>query len=158
MGAGGVSDAVVKKLDRAGAKKIAVLNRTLDKARAICDKIENAQAVCDTLSAESLSKSARGCHILVNCTPLGMHGTERDFDDLSFLENLPKGALVYDLIYNPEETTLLKAARELGNKTLNGLNMLIYQGLIADEIFLDETLDFARFEEKIKNNMKNLKK
>ena len=158
MGAGGVSDAVAKKLARAGAKKITVLNRTLDKAKAICNKIEYAESICDTLSTESLSKAAGDCHILVNCTPLGMHGTERDFDDLSFLENLPKGALVYDLIYNPEETTLLKVARQLGHKTLNGLNMLIYQGLIADEIFLDETLDFARFEEKIKNNMKKLKK
>ncbi len=158
IGAGGVSDAVVKKLDRAGAKKITVLNRSLDKAKAVCAKIENAQAVCDNLSAESLSKAASDCHILVNCTPLGMHSVDKDFEDLSFLENLPKDALVYDLIYNPEETTLLKTARELGHKTLNGLNMLIYQGLIADEIFLGKTLDFAQFEEKIKNNMKKLKK
>ncbi len=158
MGAGGVSDAVVKKLDRSGAKKIIVLNRTVDKAKAICQKIEDAEAVFDTLTTDSLNKAMGDCHILVNCTPLGMHGTERDFDDLSFLSNLPDGALVYDLIYNPEETNLLKKARGLGHKTLNGLNMLIFQGLIADEIFLGETLDFTRFEEKIKNNMKKLKK
>ena len=158
LGAGGVSETIAQTLSLAGAKKITVLNRTRDKAKAICKKIRKTRTADMELNSKNLRKAAKKCHIFINCTPLGMHGTDNDFEDLSFLEALPKGALVYDLIYNPEETNLLKKARELGCQTLNGLDMLIFQGLIADEFFLNKTLDFGQFEEKIKNNIKKLKK
>ncbi len=158
LGAGGVSETIAQTLSLAGAKKITILNRTRDKAKAICRKIKKTRTADMEFNSKNLCKAVKKCHILVNCTPLGMHGTDNDFEDLSFLEALPKGALVYDLIYNPEETNLLKKARELRYSTLNGLDMLIFQGLIADEFFLNKTLDFRQFEEKIKNNIKNLKK
>lgn len=158
LGAGGVSETIAQTLSLEGAKKITILNRTRDKAKVICKKIRKTRTAHMELNSKNLRKAAKRCHILVNCTPLGMHGSHSDFEDLSFLDALPKDALVYDLIYNPEETNLLKKARELGLQTLNGLDMLIFQGLIADEFFLNKTLDFGKFEEKIKNNMKKLKK
>jgi shikimate dehydrogenase len=70
--------------------------------------------------------------ILVNATPLGMTG----FPPLAVsLASLPPDTLVYDLVYDPVETPLLKAARELGLRTVSGLDMLIGQAALAFELF-----------------------
>jgi len=50
-------------------------------------------------------------------------------------ELIPRGALVYDLVYNPVQTPLLRLAEEAGAKTLNGLGMLVYQGAAAFELW-----------------------
>lgn len=55
-----------------------------------------------------------------------------EIDDLSFID---KNTAAVDMIYNPAETLFLKEARKRGAKTLNGLGMLIYQGVIAYELF-----------------------
>ncbi|MBR1967035.1 MAG: hypothetical protein IKA22_10550 [Lentisphaeria bacterium] len=86
-----------------------------------------------------------------------MEGVDRDFEDFSFLKALKRDALVYDLIYKPEMTNLLKEASNLGLDTLNGLDMLIYQGLLADEIYLETSLDFPYLKEKIQQRMKKNK-
>ncbi|MFX6258763.1 shikimate dehydrogenase, partial [Acinetobacter baumannii] len=70
--------------------------------------------------------------LLVNTSPLGMKG----FDPLVLdLLPLPESALVYDIVYNPLETGLLKAARARGLETVDGLEMLIGQAALAFEIF-----------------------
>ena len=60
-----------------------------------------------------------------------------EISDLSFIN---ENTAVVDMIYNPSETRFLKEARERGAKTLNGLGMLIYQGVIAYELFTDTKL------------------
>lgn len=160
LGAGGVALALALKMAFEGADKITVLNRTLSSAEGICEKvIKESGKNCTALpfDKEYLKNAANGCDILINCTPLGMEGVDADFDDLSFLDNLNQGSLVFDLIYNPLETNLLRRVKELGLSTLNGLDMLIYQGLLADEIFLDTKLDLVSLKEKIDYVFKNLK-
>ena len=58
------------------------------------------------------------------------------------LRTLPQGAIVYDVIYNPKKTVLLSNAEKLGLRTINGLDMLIYQAVSAQEIWLGRTPDF----------------
>ena len=157
IGAGGVVSTLALKMELEGAKSIIILNRTLSAADSIADKL-NVPTQALPLNAESLKIAASDCDILVNATPLGMEGIGKDFEDLSFMDCLKCGALVYDLIYNPEETSFLKAAKNKGFTTLNGMGMLIYQGLLADEIFLEKKLDFAPIKEKIEIKLKNLKK
>ncbi len=160
LGAGGVASTLALKMAFEGASEITVLNRTLSSAEEICKKVlKESGKNCTALSfdKESLGNSAKECDILINCTPLGMEGIDTDFEDLSFLENIHKGSLLFDLIYNPAETALLKCAKELGLSTLNGLDMLIYQGLLADEIFLGTKLDLVILKEKIDYVFKNLK-
>ncbi len=153
LGAGGVASTLALKMKFEGAKSITVLNRTLSSAEAIVKKLDmSAQAL--PLTYENINSEVQNCDILVNATPLGMEGIAKDFEDLSFMDNLKNGALVYDLIYNPEETQFLKAAKKRGFKTLNGMGMLIYQGLLADEIFLDRKLDFLTIGEKIQIKLK----
>lgn len=144
LGAGGVVRTLALQAAFQGAKEIRILNRTEAKAEEICDLVSAKVPV--TISAGSLEmhELCKGCEnsdILINATPLGMHGVENDFHDLSFLEYLHKQALVSDLIYNPDITTLLAKAKERSLATLNGLGMLIFQALLADRIYLDDMFD-----------------
>ncbi len=158
LGAGGVVSTIALKMEMEGALGITILNRTLSSAESVAEKLTHIKADTKALTYENIKNAVKGCDILINGTPLGMEGVKDDFDDLTFLDNLKKGALVYDLIYNPAETRLLKAARDKGFSTINGLGMLIYQGLIADEIFLDKELNLEALKKKIENKLKNLKK
>ncbi len=158
LGAGGVAFTLALKMQLEGAKSIKVLNRTLSSAQAIVQRLDASNACALPLTFESMCSAVEECDILVNATPLGMEGIDKDFEDLSFINCLKDDALVYDLIYNPHRTNFLKAANNRGLYILNGMGMLIYQGLLADEIFLDRTLDFAPIKQEIEIKLKNLKK
>ncbi len=141
LGAGGVSGTIVSKAAREGAVSITVLNRTLEKAEQVIKCAEGCSCRADVLSDENMRACAREADVLVNATPLGMTGVAHNFENLDFLAELPKDALVSDLIYSPRKTAFLKRAEELGRNTINGFGMLIYQALIADEIYLGRKLD-----------------
>lgn len=161
LGAGGAASTVALKLAAEGAESITVLNRTAEAAQRLAEniKMQTGKTVrTDALLTEKISEYCGGCDILINGTPLGMQGVDADFTDFSFMDNLKKGALVSDLIYNPPMTSFLKNAAERGFETVNGLGMLIYQGLIADEIFLEKELDFHDLQKKIKNCIEKMKK
>lgn len=145
IGAGGVAGAFVKGCDVEKVAKVTVLNRTYEKAEQLCDGLDYANAL--KLGADNLVETAGGADIIVNCTSLGMAETGSDFDDLSFLDKTD--ALLCDLIYNPWETKFLAYGRSRGLKTINGMDMLIYQGLIAFEIFMDVSLDHKKEHDRI---------
>jgi len=160
FGAGGVASTVALKMAFVNADSIIVLNRTLSSSQSLAENIfkkTGKKIICGELNITEMTKSCQNCDILINCTPLGMEGVDRDFEDFSFLKALKRDALVYDLIYKPEMTNLLKEASNLGLDTLNGLDMLIYQGLLADEIYLETSLDFPYLKEKIQQRMKKNK-
>lgn len=156
LGAGGVASTIALKCELDGAEKVTVLNRTPYAAQAIVEKLNNCRGLSGTLTTDDISEAVTDCDILVNATPLGMYGVDADFEDFSFFDSLKCGALVYDLIYNPEETNFLKQAKSRGFETLNGLNMLIYQGIWADKLFLDMSLDFVYLKKQIENKLKKL--
>ena len=104
-----------------GVTEIRVANRTRERARAL------AEAAGDTLRAlpwEEREAALEGCGLLVNTTQLGQGGKPALNLDLA---RLPAGAVVYDLVYAPLETELLRAARARGNVAVDGLGMLIHQ-------------------------------
>ena len=77
----------------------------------------------------------------MNCTSLGMEGTEGQFADFSFLDGLRPGVPVLDLIYAPAETELLRQARQRGHKTANGFGLLVNQAVLSLEHFTDTAID-----------------
>ena len=83
--------------------------------------------------------------MVVNTTPIGMLGRSADMMPLesSAIQTIPKHAVVYDVIYNPKKTLLLKESEKSGLRTINGLDMLIYQAVSAQEIWFGRTPDFA---------------
>lgn len=145
IGAGGVAGSLIKGLGKESVKKVTVLNRTLSKAEALCEGLAYAYAAEQT--PENMKAAAGAADVIVNCTSLGMAETGSDFNDLSFLDETR--ALICDLIYNPWETSFLAYGRRRGLETMNGMSMLIYQGLLAFEIFMDVKLDCNKEHERL---------
>ncbi len=132
LGAGGAARAVVLALIDGGASTIAVtgpIPEQLERFAADMGSIagRNAEfAATDWLDGVFLRALAEA-DLVVNCTPVGMKGTETEGRSPLTPAQLPDGAVVFDLVYNPLETPLVKLAREKGANAVSGLAMLVYQ-------------------------------
>jgi len=127
LGAGGAAAGVAQKARASGAQ-VTVLARQADQAAALSTDFGE-------MNSGNLCRESQKADILINATPLGMKGFGADFPDLSFLSHLPAKALVCDLVYNPAVTSLLKEAARLGLAAMNGIDMLIWQAILAEQIF-----------------------
>jgi shikimate dehydrogenase len=121
MGAGGGARAVLYALAERGAREIRLVNRTHARAQALAAEFGGP---ITALAWEERERALDGAAMLVNATSQGMQG--QPALELA-LDRLPVQALVYDIIYIPRETPLLQAARQRGNRTINGLGMLLHQ-------------------------------
>jgi shikimate dehydrogenase len=127
LGAGGAARAIAGALLDAGLGKLVICNRSLDRARAVAGVFgENIIAS----PWDSAPSAMADIDLLVNATALGMEG--KPPLDLS-LELLPRSAVVCDIVYVPLETPLLRQARGRGNRTVDGLGMLLHQACPAFE-------------------------
>jgi shikimate dehydrogenase len=122
LGAGGGARAVCYGLLQEGASEIRLVNRTLARARGIAADFGE---VIVALSWEARHDALEGAAMVVNATSQGMSG--QPALDIR-LDKLPKSALAADIVYVPLETPFLAAARMRGNRTVNGLGMLLHQG------------------------------
>jgi shikimate dehydrogenase len=119
LGAGGAAKAIVYGLYEEGMRDIYIANRSFDKAEELSNRYS-----CDAIEWEKIETALQKVELLVNTTCLGMVGKE----ELELrLDLLPASALVYDIVYNPLETKLLKLAKEGGYRTIGGLPMLLNQ-------------------------------
>jgi shikimate dehydrogenase len=123
LGAGGAARAILQGLIEAGASKILLANRTGDRAKALAQSFGPRVSV---VPWEDRSKALAGCGLLVNTTSLGMTGKPPLHINLSAL---PLDAIVADIVYSPLETPLLAAAVGRGNRTVDGLGMLLHQAV-----------------------------
>jgi shikimate dehydrogenase len=121
VGAGGGARAVVYALAERGAREILLANRTFERAQALALEFG---APLRPLAWDERHAALADAAMLVNTTSQGMVGQPPL--DLS-LDALPRTALVSDIVYIPRETPLLAAARARGNRTVNGLGMLLHQ-------------------------------
>jgi len=76
-----------------------------------------------------------GCDLVVNCSPVGMKHSDTEGKSPLGAGLIPRGTLVYDVVYNPLETRLLADAKKSGARTLSGLSMLVYQGALSFELW-----------------------
>lgn len=141
LGAGGAARTLAIKAALEGAESVAILARTQDRAKEVADEIKSYGIKVHFGGLDEISFRARGSNLIINATPLGMAGTDEDFNDFSFLDRPAKGSLIFDLIYRPIRTRLLTEAKAKGLNIQNGLGMLIYQGLLADKLFLEAEFD-----------------
>ena len=135
IGAGGASRAVVDALIHEGAKEIRLINRTKARAESLAAALGGPVTV---LGWDERHRALEGAALLVNTTSQGMVGNPPL--DLA-LDALPRTAEVCDIIYIPGETPLLKAARERGARTVNGLGMLLHQGRPAWRSWFDREVE-----------------
>jgi len=125
IGAGGGARAVVYSLAERGAREIRVINRTLARGQALAREFG---PPVTSIAWEERHRALNGAAMLINTTSQGMAGQPPL--DLA-LEELPTSALVCDIVYVPLETPLLAAARRRGNRTVDGLGMLLHQAGLA---------------------------
>jgi shikimate dehydrogenase len=125
LGAGGAARAVVGALVEAKVGEIIIANRTVGRAEAIAGELASPHSRLSAHTWSARSDLLDGAGILVNTTSLGMAGEPELEIDLSAL---PQTAVVADIVYVPLDTALLAAARRHGNRTVDGLGMLLHQG------------------------------
>ncbi len=144
LGTGGAARAAVVGLAELGIKNIDFYTRniinshqTVNYVRAKFPKVEF--NVYQIQNIRSLADSA----IIINATPIGMRGYMADQMPLEpkDLDNLNNGTIVYDIVYNPSKTMLLKEAEKRGLRIIGGLDMLIYQAERAIEIWTGKLPD-----------------
>jgi shikimate dehydrogenase len=121
LGAGGAARAVLVSLADRGAKEICLVNRTPERALALAQEFGPPVTAAPWKDRHA---ALDGAAMLINTTSQGMAG--QPALDLA-LDRLPASALVSDIVYIPQETPLLAAARLRGNRTVNGLGMLLNQ-------------------------------
>jgi shikimate dehydrogenase len=146
LGTGGAARAITLKAAREDAALVTVVGRRREKAEEIREsvyRITGKTIQTGAFTPEAIALAAKETDILINATPLGMAGYGENFPSLAFVERLPPNSLVCDLVYQPLQTALLRKAASIGLRTQNGLGMLLYQALLADELYLNRTLDKA---------------
>jgi len=134
LGAGGAARAIGVILALAGMKNFTIVNRTREKAKELASLLESLGAIASVREwqSEGIKDAFYENRLLINTTPLGMHSQEKE--GLPIVEKwFNKEQFVVDLIYKPRETLFLQKAKLRGCQTLNGLSMLLYQGMIAFE-------------------------
>lgn len=141
LGAGGAAKAVGHALAAAGAGRIIVCARRLERAAALAAQLPGCGEGI-VLAQDAIRQAAAACDLLVNATPLGMAGSPA-FARLDFLQAMPPHAVVYDLVYHPRRTALLEAAARQGLRTVGGIDLLIRQAVRAFTFFTGETPDTA---------------
>jgi shikimate dehydrogenase len=137
LGAGGASRSVSFTLAEL-SKELIVLNRTVERAERLVDDLasslgEDAKIRAGGLTDGNLKKELMDADILINGTSLGMNPTEMETPVDQDL--LRPSLVVFDLVYKPLETRLLREAREVGARTVDGLTMLVHQGAASFEIW-----------------------
>lgn len=145
LGTGGAARAAVTALCECNVKQIAFYTRNIPNSLELLNYLRKTfpDIEFSTHQIEAI-RDLSDLTMLVNATPIGMLGVSADMTpvELPVLKTLPRDATVYDVIYNPKKTVLLKNAERLGLKTINGLDMLIYQAVGAQEIWFNRTPDF----------------
>ena len=137
LGAGGVARAAGFALARAGARSLVITDIIAERAHALASDLQRQGVEIRVLLQNGLQfmEALSGCELVVNCTPIGMKHSASEGQSPLEAALIPKGALIYDVVYNPLETRLLADAREAGARTLGGLAMLVYQGALAFELW-----------------------
>ncbi|OHB68326.1 MAG: hypothetical protein A2Y77_07540 [Planctomycetes bacterium RBG_13_62_9] len=130
VGAGGVSRAIVAGLTDAGAK-VTIYNRTVERAEKLAADFGCQAAGLDALA--HVGQTQNLASLLVNCTSIGMH-PHTDATPVP-AEYIKPGMAVFDTVYNPAETLLLKQAKARGARTIDGITMFVNQAAAQFHLF-----------------------
>ena len=138
LGAGGVARAVAYLCAIKGADKVYMLNRTLSKAQMVAQEVnrKTGREVIFPMLTEDYVTLPDGKYLAIQGTSVGLSPNVEDvvIGDSAFYKMLHTG---FDLIYSPWETKFMRLTKECGGRAYNGLKMLLYQGIIAYELWND---------------------
>jgi 3-dehydroquinate dehydratase/shikimate dehydrogenase len=143
LGAGGVAKAIAYGLVRRGAD-VVIASRTAARAKKLSDEL-------DCRSVEWSQRYKVKPNILVNGTPVGMHP---NVDDTPFDGRYLNGSMVvFDTIYNPEQTLLIKHARQQNCVVVTGVDMFVGQAAVQFELFTGLTAPHQAMRDELKRTI-----
>lgn len=138
LGAGGAARAVAFLCAAKGAKRVYLLNRTLDKAKQVAAQVNRSagREVIFPMALADFDSLPDQKFLAIQGTSVGLfpHADQAAIEDEAFYRRIHTG---FDLIYTPWETKFMKLVRDNGGRAYNGLKMLLYQGVIAYELWND---------------------
>ena len=148
LGAGGVARAVSFILLQRKIAALAITDGIFERAGALAEDLvghigqassraKNSEPSISAFEWENLdsARTLAGCDLIVHCTTIGMKYSPQEGRSPLRFEVIPKDVLVYDVVYNPSLTPLLRLAQEAGANTLGGLPMLVYQGAASFKLW-----------------------
>ncbi|MGN0176965.1 MAG: shikimate dehydrogenase [Methanobrevibacter sp.] len=135
-GSGGASRAISFYLAKYGAESITILNRNFDRAKSLASDITDSGLINEVIgdSISKINDYSDNSDILIDTTPIGMHPNYDD-EPIVRAENMHEGQVVFDAVYNPNETVLIKETIKAGAKPVYGIKMLLYQGAESFKIW-----------------------
>ncbi|OEU66155.1 MAG: shikimate dehydrogenase [Desulfovibrio sp. S3730MH75] len=139
LGAGGAARAAIVGLKSLNIQDIYISNRTKSKADSLANEFSITCIDWDSRGDEHYD-------LVINSTPLGMSGNKQSINPM-LMENIDQNTIVYDLVYNPLETVLLKEARSKGCKVISGIEMFLHQGLAQFKMWTGKDLDEVKARE-----------
>lgn len=145
LGTGGAAHAACIALTECGVQEIAFFTRNIPNSIDLMNYVRRKfPAINFNVYQIENIRNLGEYSMLVNTTPIGMLGKAGDMMPVEkyALESLNRDAVVYDVIYNPKKTVLIRAAEKLNLRTITGLDMFIYQAVAAQEIWFGNTPDF----------------
>jgi len=142
LGGGGSAPAAVLALAKNGAKRIFIVNRTLEKAQALAESIGALYPANITAVPADVMDNLPAADVFVQTTSVGF-GVQKDLSPVADPRFFERIGTVLDIVYAPWETRLLHDARSCGAKCANGFDMLVYQAIASYEIWRGTPLDNA---------------
>jgi len=131
LGAGGAARAIVTAMVKEKAGKITIVNRTLENANKLAELAKKIGGNVDTVSIQEANKLIADYKFIINSTSIGMRNEPSPIST----ENISKNSIVYDLVYQPINTDLIKKSKENGATIIYGYQMLLSQAACSFEIW-----------------------
>ena len=150
LGAGGAARAIATELGLAGAAEIVVVNRDAKRGQSMTEDLKRHIAgAVRLLPWNGTFLVPKDVDILVNATSIGLYPDIEGMPDVD-LSQAGASMLVTDVVFNPPETRLLAMASKRGLRVLDGLSMLVYQGVIGFELWTGQTAPEAVMKEALR--------
>ena len=161
LGNGGAARAVIAGLTNLGCREIHVVGRNPDKLAIFYQSWSHAPKITSLLKIhnwDNLSSLIPATDLLINTTPVGMspHVDASPVEE-KLMQKLKANAIAYDLIYTPNPTQFLKLAQAQGATTIDGLEMLVQQGVAALEIWLQQPVPVDVMRDSLKEYIRSSK-
>jgi shikimate dehydrogenase len=147
FGAGGAAHALAYMINLQKPGKFYILNIDIPMTERLIKKLKLKKVMYSGISkTKEKDGIIASADFIINATSVGQHDNNFPYK----IEKLKKGAVVYDIIYNPARTAFLKLAKKKGARIINGLDMLIYQGMHSFKLWTGRKSDYGTIRKALK--------
>lgn len=153
-GAGGASRAISFYIAKYGAESLTILNRNEVKVESLASDVSDSGLIGEVASdsINAIGNYMESADVLIDATPLGMHPNIND-EPIVKADMMDEDLVVFDAVYNPNETVLIKEAIKANAKPVYGIKMLLYQGAESFKIWTGKTAPVDVMEKALRNTL-----